>query len=67
MVHSRDDQEVGMGPQSKITQKPASIFPDDDGAVLIRQNQAFRSTEMFFKSCHGILKKIIEQNFLLTD
>jgi len=23
------------GPQSKITQKPASIFPDDDGAVLV--------------------------------
>ena len=31
VVHSRDDQ----GPRSKITQKPASIFPDDDGAVLV--------------------------------
>jgi len=27
---------VGMAHESKLTQKPASIFPDDDGAVLVR-------------------------------
>jgi len=36
VVHSRDNEEVGMAHEDKITQKPASIFPDDDGAVLVR-------------------------------
>jgi len=35
MVHSRRSRHV---PQSKITQKPAWIFPDYDGVVLARQN-----------------------------
>jgi len=29
-------KEIRHGTQSKITRKPASIFPDDDGAVLVR-------------------------------
>jgi len=36
VAHSRDDKEVGMAHEVKITQKPASIFPDNDGAVLVR-------------------------------
>jgi len=31
--NSRDSRG---GPRSKITQKPASIFPDNNGAVLVR-------------------------------
>ena len=36
VVHSRDDQEVGMAHEVKLTQMPASTFPDNDGAVLVR-------------------------------
>jgi len=32
VVHSRDDEEVGVAHEVK----PASIFPEDDGAVLVR-------------------------------
>jgi len=38
MVHSRDDEGVGMAHD----QKPASIFPNNDGAVLVRLLPAFR-------------------------
>jgi len=31
------------GRQSKFIQKPVTIFPDDNGAVLVRSKQAFRS------------------------
>ena len=31
VVHSRDDEEVGV---AKITQKPASIFPDEAGKTI---------------------------------
>jgi len=53
VVHSRNDQEV---PQSKITQKPASIFPDNDGAVLLRLSKLSYQPEMLSISCHGILR-----------
>ena len=38
VVHdSRDHTERSRrGPRDNITQKPASIFPDDDEAVLVR-------------------------------
>jgi len=32
VVHSRDDQEVGVAHEVN----PASVFPDDNGAVLVR-------------------------------
>jgi len=32
VVHSKDDQEVGVAHEVK---SPASIFPEDDGAVLV--------------------------------
>ena len=36
-LYSRDDQEVGVAHEvDRITWKPASIFPDDDRAVLVR-------------------------------
>ena len=34
--HSRDDQEVGVAHEVKSPEKLASIFPDDNGAVLVR-------------------------------
>jgi len=34
VVYSRDNELVGMA-HSKITQKPPSIFPDNDGALLV--------------------------------
>jgi len=69
VVHSGDDQEVGMAHKSKITRTPASIFPDDDGAVLVKPrvnngevklspNKLSDQPEMLSKGCHGI-KKII--------
>jgi len=33
VVHSRDNEEVGVAHEIK---SPASIFPEDDGAVLVR-------------------------------
>jgi len=38
VAHSRDNEEVGVVHEVKITQKPVSIFPDDDGVVLVRYN-----------------------------
>jgi len=37
VVHSRDDEEIGMAHEVNIKspEKPASTFPDDDGAVLV--------------------------------
>jgi len=36
--------------------KSVTAFPYDDGAVLLRLKQAFRSTQNTFKSRYGILK-----------
>ena len=36
VLYSRDHKGVGHGPRNNITQKPASIFPDDDETVLVR-------------------------------
>ena len=36
VVHSKDAEEVGMAHEAKSPKKPASIFPDDDGVVLVR-------------------------------
>ena len=59
MVHSRDDQEVGMNNEIKSPQKPASIFPDDDEAVLVGKTmpiQAFRWTQNAFKSYLNLME-----------
>ena len=40
-----------------FTQKPASIFPDDDKAVLVKSKQAFRSTQNTFNKLLRNLKK----------
>jgi len=67
VVHSRDD-EVGVAHES---QKPASIFPDDDGAVLLGKTKPKKLSDqpkMLSKSCHGIFKKIyLTTHFLLID
>jgi len=38
VVRSRDDQEEGVAHKVKSPQKPASIFPDNNGVVLLRYN-----------------------------
>jgi len=35
-------QKSRRGPQNNITQKQTSIFPDNNGAMLVRPKQAFR-------------------------
>ena len=52
MVHSRDDKV-----QINTTQKPASIFPDDDGAVLDRYNKAQTSFQKCFQKVATEFKK----------
>jgi len=44
-------------PQSKFTQKLVTIFPDDDGAVLVKPEKASRSTRNAFKK---LLKNLTE-------
>ena len=48
-----------------ITQKPASLFPDDDETVLV--SKPSDRPEILSTSCYGILKEIIKWNFLVTD
>jgi len=36
MVHSRNDEGGCMTQKNNINQKPASIFPESDGTVLVR-------------------------------
>ena len=50
VVHSKDEQEVGLGTWSKITWKTASTFPDNNGAVVVRPKQVFRLTQNAFKN-----------------
>ena len=54
---------------NNLTQKPASVFPDDDGTVYTawlgktKPQKAFRLTQNAFKKLPW---KIIQWNFLLT-
>ena len=43
MVHSRDDEEVGMAHEVKSPKNQPQFFPDYDGAGKTRPKQAFRS------------------------
>ena len=36
VVHSKNNQEVGVAHKALPLKKTVSIFPDDDGAVLVR-------------------------------
>ena len=36
MVHNGDHEGVGVAQKTITTKEPASIFPDNDGAVLVR-------------------------------
>jgi len=36
VVYIRDNKEIGMAHKVKSPEKPISIFPDDDGAVLVK-------------------------------
>jgi len=47
--HSRDDQEVGMAHEVKSPKKPASIFLNDDGVVLVIPNKLSDRPEMLQK------------------
>ena len=53
--NSRDDEGVGMAHEVK---SPASIFPDEDGAVLdskkLSPNKHLDRPETFLKICHEI-------------
>ena len=40
----------GRGSQDNFTQKPASIFPDDNKAVWLSKKQVFRSTQSTFNN-----------------
>jgi len=57
----RDEEGYGGEPQSKFTSL------DDDGAVLVRKTKFSDQPETLSKSCCRIKKKLIQQNFLLTD
>jgi len=67
VVHSRDDQEVGMAHEVKS----ASIFPDEMGQYWLgktKSKQAFRSTQNTFKKLPRILKNYLtEFSDWLTD
>ena len=49
-----------------ITEKPASLFPDNSEAVLVRQNQAQRGLQINLK-CFQQVAMEFKWNFLLTD
>jgi len=45
VVHTKDDQEVGMAHEIK---SPKNQPPDDNGVVLVRQNQVFKKNATEF-------------------
>jgi len=49
VVHSRDDQEVGVAHKVK---SPASIFPNDNGTGKTKPSD---QPKMLSKACHRIL------------
>jgi len=55
MVHVRDHKRF-----TEITYKSASIFPDDNGAVLVRQSNPLGQPETLSKS-------FMELIFILND
>ena len=48
VLYSRDHKGVGMAHEKNITQIPASHFPDENEAVLVRPKRAIRSTQNAF-------------------
>ena len=61
-ICSRDDKGVGVVRKIASPKKLASIFPDNNGTVLLRLKEASNHLKMLSKSCYRIL-----QNFLLTN
>jgi len=58
LIHYVQPVENTHVPQIEITQKPPSSFVGDDGAVLVRHKQAFKSTRNTFKKLPLNSKKI---------
>jgi len=70
VVHSRDDQEVGVAHEVKSPDNQPQFYQMMMGHYWLDKTKpklVSDRPEMLSKSCHGILKNFIQWNFLLTD